>query len=151
MHWNSDQIEADPDKHALVDEGPKRWDWKGLATLITALLAVLGFFWNKAEGCSQANQSSKVQQVSYEALAAKLDGLYDRVGTIEQVVRLLPALFSKKQADAEKMVSSLPKFKPGELPKVVVPTAVLEPPEKLFQKSQLPTFQELKAQAAKSE
>lgn len=37
-------------------------DWKGLAAMLGAALAVLGFFWNKAEGCAQADHSDRVQK-----------------------------------------------------------------------------------------
>ena len=38
-------------------------DWKGLAAMLGAALAVLGFFWNKAEGCAQAAQLPDFQKL----------------------------------------------------------------------------------------
>lgn len=144
-------VYVDPAAHALEDPAMKKTDWKGIAALIGALLAVLGFFWNKAEGCYDRAHNQTVQAASYDALGGKVEALYVRVAVLEEVLRMLPGLFTKKAPMAEKMVSTLhsvqPEPAPWEPPKSVdaggEAAVHLAPPEQLFQKSGLPTFQKL--------
>ena len=99
-------LEAVPVKHSLKDPPRRKPDWKGIATLVTALAAAAGFVWNKVEGCYDRSHSQAVQSASYEALAGKMEGVYTRVGVLEEVVRMLPTLFTKRQGDAERMVKT---------------------------------------------
>lgn len=118
----------------------KATDWKGIATLITALLAVLGFFWNKIDGCAQATRVDAVQAASYDTLGAKLGELTERVSALEQALVRLPELFKAKQAEAAKLVSTVKPPTPG--------VVMLQAPEALFQKSGLPQFDALQKEAA---
>jgi hypothetical protein len=121
----------------------KNPDWKGIAALIGALLAVAGFVWNKAEGCAQANRSDRVQAASYDAVAQSVGALSERVSALEQAMIKLPGLFTKKQAEAEKAVSSVKR-----MPSPPEANILLTAPEVLFQKSGLPEFKVLKEEAA---
>ena len=131
--------------HALSDEPPKKTrDWKGIAALVTALVAAAGFVWNKAEGCYDRAHNQSIQAASYEATAGKIEDLYVRLGALEHVIQMLPSLFTKKAADAEKLVGVLAPAKPAPVPEV--PDAGMPPPappERVFQKSGLPQFQKL--------
>lgn len=136
--------------HALSDEPPRKTrDWKGIAALVTALVAAAGFVWNKAEGCYDRVHNQAVQAASYEATAGKIEDLYVRVATLEHVMHLLPSLFNKKAADAEKLVGVLAPVKSAPEPPVGVTESVdagippPAPPERVFQKSGLPPFQKL--------
>ena len=135
---------VDPVAHRLEDPPMKRTDWKGLAVMITAVVGALGFFWNAGKGCYDAGQTQATQAASYDALAGKVEALYVRIGVLEEVLRMLPSLFTKKAPEAERMVGALP------LPKGVGAThpevdmaAPPAPPSHGFQKSGLPTFQKL--------
>jgi len=124
-------------------------------TLATALLAVLVFFWNKAEGCAEKLRADAVQAASYDALAKGITELTTRVSALEQAVVSLPSLFTKRQGDAEKLVA--PVKQPAPLTKMPLGAAdyatatgavVLRPPDELFQKiSGLPTFDAVKQTA----
>ena len=130
-------------------------DWKGVAVMITALLGVAGFFWNKAEGCVEKDRSDAVQAASYDTLAKGITELTTRVSALEQAVVALPSLFTKRQGDAEKLVA--PVKQPAPLAKIQLGAAdyakaagavVLTPPDELFQKmSGLPSFDDVKQAA----
>ena len=150
-------IYVDPAAHSLEDPPMKRTDWKGIAVMITAIVGALGFCWNAGKGCYDQGKTQAVQSASYEVLAGKVEGLYARVATLEAVLRMLPSLFQKNAPMAEKMVSTLhgplPEPAPWEPPTRVPVDAGgeasihLAPPEQLFQKSGLPTFQKLQERA----
>ena len=108
----------------------KRYDWKGYAAFATALLAVLGFFWNKAEGCMDRQQTNAVQQASYDQLAKRLDEVYVKVAVMEKMVDTIPILHHK-------LGMALPE---GSLGKPVVKWT----PPGTFEHAQLPSFQKLR-------
>lgn len=109
---------------------PGKQDWKGLAALVTALLAVLGFVWNKVESCSSQKQADSVQAESYNELASKVAVLSARVDSLNDWVKLLfPAVAGKYPAAAGPSVPSL------------------KHPDQLMQKAGLPTFEVLKERA----
>lgn len=134
---------------------PRPTDWKGVAVLVTALVGAAGFLWNKLEGCAERTRSDAVQAASYQTLAEGIDALTKRVSTLEQAVVALPTLFSKKQADAEKLVAPVKQPAPlTKSPSGAVDWArasgavVLTPPDELFQKmSGLPSFDEVQRAA----
>ena len=153
MGTEKDMIEGVPVKHSLKDSPRRKPDWKGIATLITALAAAAGFAWNKVEGCYDRTHNQAVQSASYEALAGKMEGIYTRVGVLEEVVRMLPSLFTKRQGDAERMVRTLHSAPPEPAPwkpegaVKEVSASVPGAPEKLFKKSDLPAFKEIQDKA----
>ena len=88
---------------------PGQKDWKGIAAIVGSVLAVVGFLWNKAEGCSDRLRNQSVQAASYDALGSKVDALYSRVAALEQVLQLLPTLFKARAADASRIVTRIPR------------------------------------------
>jgi len=85
--------------HALSDEPPKKTrDWKGIAALVTALVAAAGFVWNKAEGCYDRAHNQSIQAASYEATAGKIEDLYVRLGALEHVIQMLPPVLTVSDA-----------------------------------------------------
>jgi hypothetical protein len=146
LGWNKPEIKAWIKAKEKVM--PKRPDWKGLSALIGAGLAVAGFVWNKAEGCMDRAVNQQVQAASYEALASKVDALYGRLDRLEGAVLQLPTLFTKRKADARRLVAPVktvdePVLAPPDLAMSRTDQPVLTPPEKLFERSGLPTFQQL--------
>lgn len=109
---------------------PEKRDWKGLAAIITALLAVLGFAWNKVEGCAEQVRSNKVQAESYNELATKVAVLSAQLDSLNDWVKMMfPAVAGRYPAPAG-------------------PSGVsLKHPEQLMQKAGLPTFDALKERA----
>lgn len=134
-------------------------DWKGIAAMIGAVLAVLGFFWNKFEAWHIQESTAQVQQVSYEKLAEKLDTLYVKVAALEHVVQLMPSLLSQKAEKIDKAVKSVEKVLEEAKPEPQadgIPDGATVIPEKSkpmkvekFPASKLPSFQMVQQEAMK--
>lgn len=62
-------------------------NWQGIAALVTALLAVAGFLWNKAEAYLDRASATEVQRVSYDTLAATLQDLALRIAVLERTCK----------------------------------------------------------------
>jgi hypothetical protein len=110
-------------------------DWKGIAALITSLVAVAAFVSAEIRSCRSQEESYKVQAESYNELATKLAVLQARLDGLDSWAKIMfPAGGGR-----------LPS------PALAGPPAASKPPEQLMQKAGIPTFAKIKERAQAKE
>jgi hypothetical protein len=78
---------TDEELRASWNAEPKKRDWKGIAALITALIAAAGFVWNKVEASIDRWTANEVQKVSYDTLAETVNDLTIRLQVLERTCK----------------------------------------------------------------